>query len=880
MISARNQPAARCLLTLFDLGRVGDLTDGQLIQHFAGGGSSGELAFRALIERHGPMVMGICRRSLVDLHDAEDAFQATFLVLVKRANTIRRRDSLACWLRGVARRVSADARASVARRHRHERHAAAFADRMTVGCIESAGESFDLAQVLEEELARLPDKYRSPVVLCHLKGMTHEEAAERLKCPVGTVRSRLSRARERLRVRLVRRGMATAPALRAVSLASSLQTVSSALVDLTEGSVAGEAMRHATVSPSVATLLRRELSRAVLNQLKIGASALLALTVVTAGSLATATPGQEPAIVESNRQLTPEKAIAPLPTRAEIRDSLKNWWDSLTTLEFREQTTECGPDGEPRKGGFRSLVDYAHAPGNRRVVRYGLISAEGAETLWQERRYDGEVQTDVSGDSKFPPKIGYLSVSDQTDTRDRYEGAKSAVLWSMMGRGDDDASRPYYSLIDRGSPIEISRDQSGSPQAILTINRFGRILRVELDPDHSWLPRKITGIATVSKFAQNHGVWFPVEGISDDPGRTSTFRVVDLRINRPIRGGRDRFVLPPDLTGRALVEKPRAFGYETLAEAKVHPKDPKYLEALLAILVNSRIRGGAVAEAVDLLLENYVNDPAIAQATHVISIDMITYHRDLGSQFIRAVVERTSNREVRARATLDLAHLLWHRAALGLLNTVIRRQQERANAKVPFMARGRLIDEPTFTSMIAEAEQLCRKVMADFADVDTLAAAARRELSYMPTFRVGSVAPEIDGLDIDGKPMRLSDYRGKVVLLFFWGDSSPLCRSEYDAVLEAIHAAAGKPFILLGINSDTDRSAVQKLVRSKEPFAHCWLEGSTNGPIAQAWQVKNWPMTYVLDTQGRIRVVGVLGPDIRRSVERILAETASRPPTD
>ena len=141
-------------------------------------------------------------------------------------------------------------------------------------------------------------------------------------------------------------------------------------------------MRHASLSPSVAALLRRELCRAVFNQLKIGASALLALTIVTAGALAMATAGQEPVIGSGNRQLTPEKALAPLPTRAEIRDSLKNWWDSLTTLEFRELTTDRGLDGEPRKGGPTFVIEYAHAPGNRRVVHYGSVNADGAETFW------------------------------------------------------------------------------------------------------------------------------------------------------------------------------------------------------------------------------------------------------------------------------------------------------------------------------------------------------------------------------------------------------------------------------------------------------------------------------------------------------------------
>ena len=255
------------------------------------------------------------------------------------------------------------------------------------------------------------------------------------------------------------------------------------------------------------------------------------------------------------------------------------------------------------------------------------------------------------------------------------------------------------------------------------------------------------------------------------------------------------------------------------------------------MLDSSRPRGGAVAEALNLLLENYVNDPLVAKATHIVSIDMIPYGRDVGSQFIRAVVERTSNREVRARATFDLAHILWHRAALGLQNTVIRRQEERANAKGLFMARGPLIDEPTFTSMIAEAEQLCRKVMADFADVDTLAAAARRELTYMPAFRVGSVAPEIDGRDIDGKPMRLSDHRGKVVLLFFWG-----IRARF--VVRNTTRCSRRPTLRRASRlSFSASTAIQtdpqpRSLSDEGALAHCWWEGSTNGPIAQAWHVR------------------------------------------
>jgi DNA-directed RNA polymerase specialized sigma24 family protein len=120
MISGRNRPAGRYLLTLFQVGMVGDLTDGQLLERFvSGAGESAEAAFHDLVERHGPMVLRVCRRVLGDPHDAEDAFQATFLILVQKAGAVRKRESVASWLHGVALRVASDARASAARRRKH-----------------------------------------------------------------------------------------------------------------------------------------------------------------------------------------------------------------------------------------------------------------------------------------------------------------------------------------------------------------------------------------------------------------------------------------------------------------------------------------------------------------------------------------------------------------------------------------------------------------------------------------------------------------------------------------------------------------------------------------------------------------------------------------
>ncbi len=200
------------LHTLFRWGAMGTWTDGQLMTQFLASQEGSEAAFRVLIHRHGPMVLGVCRRILGDEHAAEDAFQATFLVLVKKAGTLRDRDLLTNWLYGVALRVASKERARGARRRLVERQAAESS-------ATSGGEidQVELRSVIDEEIRRLPERYRVPLVLCHVEGLRHDEVAQRLGCPVGTVESRLSRAREQLRTRLARRGLApTASAMGAV----------------------------------------------------------------------------------------------------------------------------------------------------------------------------------------------------------------------------------------------------------------------------------------------------------------------------------------------------------------------------------------------------------------------------------------------------------------------------------------------------------------------------------------------------------------------------------------------------------------------------------------------------------------------------------------
>jgi RNA polymerase sigma factor (sigma-70 family) len=169
-INGKQEPIIlRQVQTLLGVGTVCGLPDGDLLERFvARRGEVSELAFTALVERHARMVLGICRRVLADPHDVQDAFQATFLVLVRRARSIRNRDSVASWLYGVAYRVACTSRAATMRRRRHER---AYAEQAGPFIPALHGENDDLKKVLDEELCRLPERYRAVVVLCDLEDL-------------------------------------------------------------------------------------------------------------------------------------------------------------------------------------------------------------------------------------------------------------------------------------------------------------------------------------------------------------------------------------------------------------------------------------------------------------------------------------------------------------------------------------------------------------------------------------------------------------------------------------------------------------------------------------------------------------------------------------
>ena len=259
-----------------DAARSGGLSDAQLLDRWLA--QRDQAAFEVLLWRHGPMILGVCRRVLRNDADVDDAFQAAFLLLVRKAGAIRQRESVAAWLYQTAYRV-----ALRARDHANKRNARETSGVECLGADDSdAGLWHDVRPILDDEINRLPEKYRTPFIRCYLEGCTNEEAAVEMDCPVGTIHSRLAWARERLRSRLTRRGVTLAGAGLTALLAHKAATAGlpAALAETTLQAAFAYAAHSATavgVSAGAVALTKGVLRTMFIANLKIAAAVVLAV---------------------------------------------------------------------------------------------------------------------------------------------------------------------------------------------------------------------------------------------------------------------------------------------------------------------------------------------------------------------------------------------------------------------------------------------------------------------------------------------------------------------------------------------------------------------------------------------------------------------------
>ncbi len=503
-------------------------TDADLLDRFVR--NRDEAAFAALVKRHAPMVLGVCRRALRDAQDAEDAAQATFLVLARKAASVRRPDALAAWLHGVARRLAVRCRRAGDRRRAREARAARTAPApLPPGPLDELT-ARELLQVLDEELQRLPEVYRAPVLLCCLEGRTQDEAAAQLGWAPGSLKGRLERGRKRLHARLARRGLTLSAVLGARELSQAMASARPAGLKaeaLLRGAAALASEKEGTavagVSAKALALAEGALEGMAMARAKLWVALFLAGGLFAAGGGATAYQalrGEQAGAGEANRagpasearQARTDLAGDPLPPGALLRLGTARFrhGDMVRELAFSpDGTTLVSADwhgahvwvaasgkhlrrfGDPRG---RQFQDIAFSPGGRTVA---LSMSEGEIDLWDavtgrrlstfrvgrfpslELSPDGKALAVLDHDEKDRQRLRLLDAATGKE-RHRFAGHRDRThqfVFSPDGKvlisaGDDRAIRFW----DTATGKEVRRLDAGEPVLKIAVAPGGKAL--------------------------------------------------------------------------------------------------------------------------------------------------------------------------------------------------------------------------------------------------------------------------------------------------------------------------------------------------------------------------------------------------------------------
>jgi thiol-disulfide isomerase/thioredoxin len=363
-----------------------------------------------------------------------------------------------------------------------------------------------------------------------------------------------------------------------------------------------------------------------------------------------------------------------------------------------------------------------------------------------------------------------------------------------------------------------------------------------------------------------------VEKFGDAPQR---FEVIQNAYQQALREFRDarQKATTEDERRKAVASEPDAEQYVARMMELVEsaPDDPAVVDALIWV-VSFGGQTEQVEDAIVRLDRDHVQNPKVGQVTGRLARHM----SPAAERLLRAIAEKNPVRSVQGRASFDLARLLRDEARFV--------RQLKLNKE--FAARVTQLHGPERTealrakdpdALAIEAESLFEDVVEKFGSTNgpesDLAKDAEAELYEIRGLAIGKTAPEITGEDLNGRPMKLSDFRGKVVVLDFWGDWCGPCRAMYPHERSLVKRLDGKPFALLGINSDSDSLKLRARMKEENVTWPFWRDGgSTQGPIATAWNIHGWPTIYVLDHKGVIRYKGVRGEAMDKAVNTLLHE--------
>lgn len=427
MAGAQLGAALRQIQQLFSEGSSLGLSDTQLLAGFAA--RRDEAAFAALVARHGPMVLAVCRGILRDPHEAEDAYQATFVVLARKADSAWAEGQLGGWLHKVACRIALRARVDATRRRALERRAAEEA------AVESTCDPLedDLRPALHEEVARLPADLRLPVMLCYLQGLTHAQAADALRCGEATVRRRLAGARERLRLRLVRRGFEPSAAALGEVLA---KEAGAAVAPVCAEATARAAIRVAAGEAAAAVVGTRValLSRGGMNLAMHGRNMVVCVLLAVGAAVSVAagiTAGSGQSDKRAADRTNPPLPAKPIQSSAERSAVVEKPVPALAPAVLKTITNTIGmelvliPEGEFLMGSPDSDTDASavQKPQHRVRVTRAFFLGVTEVTQGQYQAVTGANPSLFKGSRDLPvERVSWLDAIDYCNALSRKEG--------------------------------------------------------------------------------------------------------------------------------------------------------------------------------------------------------------------------------------------------------------------------------------------------------------------------------------------------------------------------------------------------------------------------------------------------------------------------
>jgi peroxiredoxin len=316
---------------------------------------------------------------------------------------------------------------------------------------------------------------------------------------------------------------------------------------------------------------------------------------------------------------------------------------------------------------------------------------------------------------------------------------------------------------------------------------------------------------------------------------------------------------------------------EVLTLVAAYPGDPAAVEALKFVITTARAGPGDESYRAMAALRSHVRDPGMGELCGRI---FYFVHAPEAESLLRAVLQGHPNRDDRGLACHTLAIYLQLQARM------IRRVRTKPETIEEYVherhkdATERFVKLAEPEALDRQAEFLFERVVAEFGDVKNwydgrpLGVIAQGELFELRNLSVGKVAPDISGHDHDGKPFRLGDYRGKIVVLTFSGNWCGPCVGMYPQERDLVSKHRDRPFVLVSVNTDEDVATLTKSIDSGEITWRCWWDGGTTGPITTRWGILSFPSIFVLDRAGVVRFKDVRGAELDRAVAALLDETA------